>query len=175
MHAISSSFVCVCVCVCVCETDWTVKLLETFRIKSAKIVMLLHIGQISIKVTARSMRHGSFFSYTVDIHIQHRRDRAEKRYYVFRYFRKVHFCGQFVSFRDTAEGYEVIFERVSGRKGLEFLGRRKQLSYLPYKFYYRARGPRGYIIPRNFSDRTIHAVEFIRWDIFWLRERNFIP
>lgn len=86
-----------------------------------------------------------------------------------RYFRKVHFCGQFVSLGTRSKVMKWFSNESRGRSGI--LAKKATFLYPPYKFYYGA--PRGYIIPSNFSARTIRveaAAEFIRRDIFWLRE-----
>lgn len=97
----------------------------------------------------------------------HQRDRAEKRYYV-SVFSESTLLRTICKFRDTIEGYEVIFERVPGKV---WNSGKESNFHPPYKFYYGA--PRSYIIPCNFSARTIRveaAAEFIRRDIFWLRK-----
>lgn len=71
---------------------------------------LLHIRQsISIKVIDVMV-----LFFLSPIYCLYRRDRAEKRYYVL-VFSESTLLRTICKFRDTIEGYEVIFERVPGK------------------------------------------------------------
>lgn len=98
----------------------------------------------------------------------YRRDRAEKRYYV-SVFSESTLLRTICKFRDTTEGYEVIFERVPGK-----VWNSGEESNFPIHLISSITALREAISsPVTFQLAQYASrlpLEFIRRDIFWLRE-----